>query len=127
MTTKKDATRVGRRQRTRTTDDKTEQAETRERTSGKTEGRKPEKPKPTVIDLAGIGNRILSLPIPPRNYIDLSVGKTGVLYLAEGDPVGRASGERRAADPIAVGFYHREAPDRGDAQRADRVRGLFQR
>jgi tricorn protease len=52
-----------------------------------------EKPKPTVIDLAGIGNRILSLPIPARNYVDLSVGKTGVLFLAEGDPVGRASGD----------------------------------
>jgi tricorn protease len=46
-----------------------------------------------VIDLAGIGNRILSLPIPARNYVDLSVGKTGVLFLAEGDPVGRASGD----------------------------------
>jgi tricorn protease len=54
---------------------------------------KKEKPKPTVIDLAGIGNRILSLPIPARNYIDLSVGKTGVLFLAEGPPVGRPSGE----------------------------------
>jgi tricorn protease len=51
------------------------------------------KPKPTVIDLAGIGNRILSLPIPARNYVDLSVGKTGVLFLAEGPPVGRASEE----------------------------------
>lgn len=50
-----------------------------------------EKPKPTVIDLPGIGNRILSLPIPARNYVDLSVGKTGVLFLAEGSPVGRAS------------------------------------
>ena len=50
-----------------------------------------DKPKPTVIDVSGIGNRILSLPIPPRNYVDLSVGKTGVLFLAEGDPVGRAS------------------------------------
>jgi tricorn protease len=50
-----------------------------------------EKPKPTVIDLAGIGNRILSLPIPPRNYVDLSVAKTGVLFLAEGEAVGRAS------------------------------------
>jgi tricorn protease len=54
---------------------------------------KKEKAKPTVIDLAGIGNRILSLPIPARNYIDLSVGKTGVLFLAEGAPVGRPSGE----------------------------------
>ena len=56
-----------------------------------TEKKEPEKPKPTVIDLAGIGNRILSLPIPARNYIGLAVGKTGVLYLAEGSPVGRAS------------------------------------
>jgi tricorn protease len=50
-----------------------------------------EKPKATVIDLAGIGNRILSLPIPARNYVDLSAGKTGVLFLAEGGPVGRSS------------------------------------
>jgi tricorn protease len=52
-----------------------------------------DKPKPTVIDLAGIGNRILSLPIPARNYVDLAVGKTGVLYLAEGGAVGRPSDE----------------------------------
>ena len=50
-----------------------------------------EKPRPTVIDLAGIGNRILSLPIPARNYVDLSVGKAGVLFLAESLPVGRPS------------------------------------
>jgi tricorn protease len=49
------------------------------------------KPKPTVIDLANIGNRILSLPIPSRNYVNLSVGKTGVLFLAEGSAVGRSS------------------------------------
>jgi tricorn protease len=52
-----------------------------------------EKPKPTVIDLAGIRNRILSLPIPARNYTNLSVGKTGVLFLAEGNAVGRASSD----------------------------------
>jgi tricorn protease len=53
----------------------------------------PEKPKPTVIDLAGIDDRILALPIPPRNYIGLKVGKTGVLFLAEGKPAGRSSSE----------------------------------
>ena len=47
--------------------------------------------KPTVIDLADIGNRILSLPIPSRNYSDLAVGKSGVLFLAEGPPVGRSA------------------------------------
>jgi tricorn protease len=52
-----------------------------------------DKPKPTVIDLVGIGNRILSLPIPARNYVDLAVGKTGVLFLAEGPAVGRVSEE----------------------------------
>jgi tricorn protease len=47
--------------------------------------------KPTVIDLADIGNRILALPIPARNYTDLAVGKSGVLFLAEGSPVGRTA------------------------------------
>jgi tricorn protease len=51
------------------------------------------KPEPTVIDLDAIGNRILSLPIPPRNYVDLAVGKTGVLFLAEGSPFGHDSNE----------------------------------
>jgi tricorn protease len=48
---------------------------------------------PTTIDLAGIGERILSLPIPARNYARMAVGKTGVLYLAEGPGVGRPSEE----------------------------------
>ena len=61
---------------------------------GDKDGKKPgAEVQPTVIDLAGIGNRILALPIPARNYVGLSVGKTGVLILAEGDVVGRASSE----------------------------------
>lgn len=35
------------------------------------------------IDLEGIGNRILPLPIPGRDYTGLAVGKTGVLLLLE--------------------------------------------
>jgi tricorn protease len=68
-------------------DDKSEKTDKRD---------KPDKPKPTVIDLAGIGNRILSLPVPARNYVDLAVGKTGVLFLAEGPPVGRTAEEPSA-------------------------------
>jgi tricorn protease len=44
-------------------------------------------------DLDGIGNRILALPSPPRNYGRLIAGKTGVVYLLENGPVGRSSNE----------------------------------
>jgi tricorn protease len=57
----------------------------------KKDAAKKEDVKPTVIDLPGIGNRILSLPVPARNYVDLEVGKSGVVFLAEGGPVGRPS------------------------------------
>jgi tricorn protease len=51
------------------------------------------KPVEVKVDLDGIGNRILSLPVPTRNYGGLVVGKTGVIYLLEGAPFGRSSGE----------------------------------
>src|SRR6185437_8085599 len=63
------------------------------RSGAKSGWKHDKKPQPTVIDLAGIGDRILSLPIPSRNYTDLSVGKSGVIFLAEGAPVGRPSEE----------------------------------
>jgi len=53
----------------------------------KTEDKKVE----VKVDLEGIGNRILSLPVPPRNYGNLVAGKTGVIYLLEGPPFGRPS------------------------------------
>jgi len=51
---------------------------------------KEEKPAPVQIDIAGIGQRIVSLPIPARNYNALAAGKPGVIYLVEGplvDPI----------------------------------------
>jgi tricorn protease len=44
-----------------------------------------------TVDLDGIGNRILSLPIPPRNYGNILAGKAGVFFLFEGSPIGRPS------------------------------------
>jgi tricorn protease len=35
------------------------------------------------IDLPGIDQRILALPIPARDYISLAAGKTGILFLTE--------------------------------------------
>jgi tricorn protease len=52
-----------------------------------------EKPVKVTVDLDGIGNRILSLPIPARNYAGIATGTAGVLYLLEGSPVGRSSDE----------------------------------
>jgi tricorn protease len=46
-----------------------------------------DKPVVVRIDLDGIGQRILSLPIPARNYVDMQRGKSGVLFLSEGPAV----------------------------------------
>jgi tricorn protease len=50
-----------------------------------------DKPAKVTVDLDGIGNRILSLPIPSRNYGSIFSGKAGVLFLSEGSPIGRPS------------------------------------
>jgi len=59
----------------------------------KKEDKTEDKKVDVKIDLDGIGNRILSLPVPARNYGGLAAGKTGVIYLLEGPPFGRASGD----------------------------------
>ena len=50
-----------------------------------------DKPVTVTVDLEGIGNRILALPIPARNYGGIAAGKAGVIYLAENSPFGRSS------------------------------------
>ena len=49
----------------------------------KDKGKKDE-PVIVKIDIDGIGQRILSLPIPGRNYLNMLGGKSGVLFLSEG-------------------------------------------
>ena len=39
------------------------------------------------IDLEGIGQRILALPIPAKNYLNMLPGKSGILFLQEGPSV----------------------------------------
>ena len=43
------------------------------------------------IDAEGIGQRILALPVPARNYENMLAGETGVLFLAEAPLVVRES------------------------------------
>lgn len=52
-------------------------------------GEKPaEKKEPVAvsIDFENIGQRIIALPIPPRNYVGTSTGKSGTLYILEAQP-----------------------------------------
>ncbi|MGB6720352.1 MAG: PDZ domain-containing protein [Terracidiphilus sp.] len=79
-------------------DKKDDQSADKDKSAGKDEkkdDKKEDKDQPVkvIIDLDGIGNRILSLPIPPRNYAGILAGKTGVLYLPETSPLGRPSKE----------------------------------
>jgi tricorn protease len=43
-------------------------------------------PEPVRIDLDGIDQRVVALPIPARAYIDLQVGKGNLIYIVEAPP-----------------------------------------
>jgi len=47
------------------------------------EDEKKEEPVTVTIDLEGIGQRIVALPIKPANYVGLDAGKSGTLFLSE--------------------------------------------
>src|SRR5579863_1654050 len=61
-----------------------EKAQAKTEDKGDKENKNSESKNPEVrIDLAGIDQRILALPILPRDYISLDAGKTGNLFLTE--------------------------------------------
>ena len=47
------------------------------------------------VDFENIGQRILSMPLPPREYVGLQVGKPGVLFALETQPRRRRGSRRR--------------------------------
>jgi tricorn protease len=48
---------------------------------------KPKPPAKVRIDFEGLGQRILALPIPARNYVGLQAGKEGEIFLNEAPSV----------------------------------------
>ncbi len=50
-------------------------------------GEKPPTAPVVKIDVENIGQRILAMPVPPRNYAGLAVGKENMLFLLEGNLV----------------------------------------
>ena len=55
--------------------------------SDKDKDKKKEEPVVVKIDLDGISQRIVSLPIPAKNYANMLSGKSGILFLAEAPAV----------------------------------------
>jgi tricorn protease len=86
-----------------------------EKAAAKDDKEKPEdKPKedkakkdvPNVrIDFENISQRILALPIPPRNYLTMAAGKTGVLYLLEAPSMNLASGGPGAGPSFTLHMF----------------------
>jgi tricorn protease len=58
----------------------------KDKDKNKDNGKKDE-PVVVKIDVEGISQRILALPIPAKNYNNLLAGKSGILFLAEGPMV----------------------------------------
>jgi len=72
-----------------------EASESKEEDKGKAAPKPPAPPKPVKIDLAGIENRIVALPLPTANYDALTAGKPGTLYFLQ-TPEGNRFTERAA-------------------------------
>jgi len=51
------------------------------------EKEKAKEPEKVNIDFENIGQRILALPIPAKNYVDLAAGKEGMVYVLEASPL----------------------------------------
>jgi tricorn protease len=63
---------------------KTEAGKTDSAKAGDKEKEKEKPPAPVKVDFEKIGQRILAMPIPARNYEEVKPGKEGVLFVVEG-------------------------------------------
>jgi tricorn protease len=81
-------------------DEEKEAARESEEKEGGDEGAKKdgkEEPARVRIDFDGIDQRILALPIPARNYVQLAAGKEGVLFVLENAALPGLDGEEGSA------------------------------
>ena len=72
----------------------------KEKEAGDKDKEKQERAATVQIDFENIGQRILALPVPARNYTGMAAGKPGVLFLVEGpafDPLDLLGGRSRPA------------------------------
>ncbi len=57
---------------------------------------------PVTIDVEKIGQRVLALPIPAKNYTAIVAGKAGTLFLLEGPPV---SSDDEGAPAVSITVF----------------------
>jgi tricorn protease len=69
--------------KTKATAEKDKAKEGNKKEGDKKEGDKKEETPVVTIDLEGIGQRIVALPIRAANYVGLNTGKAGILFLSE--------------------------------------------
>ena len=67
--------------------DKPKDDKSRDKDKDKDKDKESEKPVVVRIDIEDIGQRILALPIPARDYVNLVAGKSGILFLSEAPEV----------------------------------------
>ncbi len=100
-----------------------EKAKSKETPKDQKDERKP--PPEVRIDFDGIGQRILAVPVPDKNYLAVAAGKEGVLYLEElpivqlnqGPPqiiVNKFDFKKRKADTILTGATVFKLSDNGE-------------
>ncbi len=75
------------------------EAAARQKDAAVTKGEAKKPPVTVKLDVENIGQRILALPIPARNYTGMWIGKAGTIFLAEHSP---ATSQRTAPDPTTV-------------------------
>jgi tricorn protease len=68
----------------------------------KDETKEPPKPVEVKVDFENILQRVLALPLPPRRYVGLQIGKAGTLYAIEALPFGPGIGEGGQEPPGAT-------------------------
>lgn len=86
----------------------------------KKDEKKPDAAKVAVkIDLENIQQRTIPLPIPPRNYVGLDVGKTGILFVVEA-PASRVA----MNGPVVLTAHRFDLSKRKMEKFADGVRSL---
>src|SRR3989454_1148173 len=67
--------------------DKPKDDKSKDKDKDKDKDKESEKPIVVRIDIEDIGQRILALPIPARDYVNLVAGKSGILFLSEAPEV----------------------------------------